>query len=232
MNRKALSIASILVILTVLLSACQPLTADQIVSQSRLKMKDVKSMALAMEVSLTSQTQKVTVTGSGVAKLPDQSYMKMSAQGQDIELIAQPQDKFFMKGDTTQGKWIPLTKTQVNERTGVNLNVLEVQTLLAGLYAAPVLVNEEKIDNTDCYHLVFSINSQKYLEQLLPAAIPNGVDPKTTTVEGELWIGKDDLLMRKVRVDLTMQVKQQPASTVTILTNSKFNEAVEIPRPD
>jgi hypothetical protein len=232
MNRKILSTASILVILMLLLIACQPLTPDQILSQSRLKMKDVKSMAIGMEVRLTSQGQNVMITGEGVARLPDQSYMKMSAEGQGIELIAQPQDKFFMKGDTTQGKWIPLTKQQVNEGTGVSLNVLEVQTILAGLYTAPVLVNEEKINNADCYHLVFSINSQKYLEQLLPAAIPNGVDPKTTTVEGELWIGKEDLLMRKVRVDLVMQVKQQPAGTVTIFTNSKFNEAVEIPKPE
>lgn len=232
MNRKVLSTASILVILMLLLIACQPLTPDQILSQSRLKMKDVKSMALAMEVRLTSQNKKVTITGMGMAKLPDQSYMRMSAEGEEIELIAQPQDKFFMKGNTTQGKWAPLTKQQVNEGTGVSLNVLEVQTLLAELYAAPVLVDEEKIDNVNCYHMVFSINSQKYLEQLMPSAISNGVDPKTTTVEGELWIGKDDLLMRKIRVDLVMQIKQQPAGSVTTFVNSKFNEAVEIPKPE
>jgi len=72
----------------------------------------------------------------------------------------------------------------------------------------------ERIDGVECYHITFSLDMAKYLDNLGEAGVQ--IDAATSKGTGELWVGADDFLTRKFlfNLDATVQGVTVNASTL------------------
>lgn len=89
-------------------------------------------------------------------------------------------------------------------------------------------VNDEKVDGVDSYHIEGKIASKDLypivlLLRLTPA---EGVDD-----DMEIWVGMDDLLLRRVRIKGQITADEKPG-IVRTMSLSKFGQEVEIELPD
>jgi len=99
--------------------------------------------------------------------------------------------------------------------------------MLGGM-SNPTRVNDEKVDGVDSYHIEGKIASKDLypivlLLRLTPA---EGVDD-----DMEIWVGMDDLLLRRVRIKGQITADEKPG-IVRTMSLSKFGQEVEIELPD
>ena len=81
----------------------------------------------------------------------------------------------------------------------------------------------EEVGGVDTYHLSATVRGEDVAELLL-------VEPEAETVPIELWIGKDDLLLRRVRVSGPVG-PDEGEDAVRTVELSAFDEPVEITAP-
>ena len=179
-------------------------------------------------------------------------------QGEDkLEFeVVKTGEKMYVKANVgdTAGEWqeqdVPLpTDTESKDNP---LNPEMITDLLKQSSKAEKLA-DEKIGDVDTYHYKVTLNPETLIDSLAKMAQSTGageaVDPtqldeakkflKDSTLEVELWAGKQDLLLRQTKVHFNLNLKDlpdMPGATALIdfvFTNtaSKLNQPVTIAAP-
>jgi outer membrane lipoprotein-sorting protein len=232
-NHKILAICIFLLgVLTLVAVACQltpakPLTAEEIVAQSNAKMKDVKTMHFNMDVSTEVSGMAITITSTGVAEQPDKAYMTMEAMGQKVEVLVLSKTEVYMReGNSTS--WTPVPADQLSQ-VGTNTDVM-AQLQITDMANNIVKAEDEKIDGVDCYHLTFDIDLKKYFEKVNPS-MAEQIQVGDNPGKGELWVGKADMLNRKLTMNASFTTQGTEATLDMTMTATDFNKPVDIPQP-
>jgi hypothetical protein len=203
------------------------LTAKEILDKSTQAMKNVKSMSLQLTITSGGAGVSIEINGEGVVEQPDKAYIKMDFAGQTIEMLMLSKTEAYMKqpGSTD---WEPVPADQLSQPGGMNVDVIQ-QLGIVGFANELNLDGSEILGGVDCYHITFSLDIAKYLAQLGEAG--SQIDATTSTGTGDLWIGKDDFLMRKFLFNFDAMTQGVTVNASTLMTMSKFNQPVEIPSP-
>ena len=222
-------IIMMVLLVALVLSGCkkESLTAEEILAQSRDKMEDVKSMRMEMNIVIQAGGTNLTITADAVTEQPDRAYIEMSVMGQKVEVLTMSKTEIYLK-QPGSAAWEPVPADQIAEM-GLNMDIysqLNVNDIASNIKKA----GDEEIDGTDCYHITFDVDAEKYLQgsgQMAGVTI----DPASTTATGEIWIGKSDLLNRQLDIQLTTTIQGMSTKMGTTITMSGFNEPVDIPTP-
>jgi hypothetical protein len=111
-------------------------------------------------------------------------------------------------------------------------NQLSLEDLEPYLLDAQI-VGETEIDGEVVYEITFDLDMVAFLGSVLGEdfadEMPEDLDEFFMSVR--FWIGQDDLLTRKVVVEMSMQVDGEVFDMGMNFTYSKYNEPVEIPDP-
>jgi hypothetical protein len=198
-------------------------TAEELVSQTAEQTGALTSFHLIVDI------QHVPTSGSGLGlsfvdgdvAVPDRLSARVSGTFLGLpvstDLIVVGSD-FFLKVPFSGWRKIDVDTVPVaffDPGTGV-LAVIEGATGLTR-------DGSEEVAGTDCYRLRGTVDAAS-LEPLLPEAEGNG------SVALELWIGKDDLLLRRLRLDGPVS-PSEPAEAERTIELSAFDEPVSITAP-
>jgi hypothetical protein len=282
---------AMLLLLTLLVAACQPQGAPvpqdplEAVKTIADKQEEVKSQHVNMNLALNLKLDGLTGDQAQMAAMFKNFKANLNLEGdvdsakQDLALkgdldlgplttfITQGEDKllFEMKkvGDKTYTKvnvgdnaneWQEQPDAQVFATDAASkdnpLNPEMVMSLLKQSSKAEKLA-DEKIGDTDTYHYKVTLNPETLIDSIAGLAKTAGSDVDTaqldeakkylkdSTLEVELWAGKQDLLLRQTQVHFNMNLKDLPdmpgatALIDLIFTNtaSNLNQPVTITAP-
>lgn len=203
-----------------------PLTAEQIIDKSSQNMEDITSFHFALDqagggtpIAMGIEMKKA----SGDVVRPDR--LKMTIKGTfsgmvlEVEMIT-VSGVIYMTNPLS-GKWeIPPEEFNILSVLDPNAFIASVMRDITGL----VKLDDEESGGVTCYHLSGSINSDDL------SAI-TGSSVKGVAINVEVWVGKDDLLLRTVKLTGKITEAEVPG-IVRTLSLSDFDEAVSIELPE
>jgi len=236
MKRKLTILLAVMMLLALLLSACQktatavPLMTDpnEILKKSFETTKTMKSAKVAIDISVSAQGLNMVFTGEGAVKMPDQSYMKMKVMGQEYEMLMLSKDEVYVR--TAADK--PFTKvdsSQMNQ-VGTNPDFLSQQVKMLELYENPKLIGVEKLDGVDTYHISFTMDLQKVMNMTGQQLPPEAKDMKGNA-EAEAWITTADLYQVKSVIKMDYVFQSVAAKLEMTMTMKDINQPVDLPKP-
>jgi outer membrane lipoprotein-sorting protein len=203
------------------------LTAQEVLNESSQKGQEIKTAKMEMTINMKMQGMSLAMTANGVIEAPDKVYMTMNAAGQNIEILVLSKDEMYMKMPGADS-WTPVPADQMGQ-TGMNTDILS-QLKLGDIAQNPKLEAEEKVDGVDCYHVSFEIDMAKYMENF-GQSMEGMIDPSQPTVNVQMWVGKSDLLVRKLTMGLKLNVQGAAAEADYVILMKDYNQPVEIPTP-
>ena len=248
------SVASVLLLTTVFLTACSglptqitlptqwiyqeptsipedeeapaPVGADELLTKSQAAMMSIQSFGFEMETSIETGGIQINAKGQGVYQAPDQMYIQLSTFGQNIEILLSGESTIFVKLPGT-ATWTQLTP-DLAAQMGGNLD-LRSQIRVADLATSANLLGEETVDGVECYTIEFKLDAGKFIQT--NPMIPSIFDPNNTDGWGKVWIGKSDSLIHKMVIELTMGGQGDPIGLRTEVNFNSYNQPVVIPSP-
>jgi hypothetical protein len=201
------------------------LTASQVISQASDKLDAVNSFHCTLD-----QTGGGTPIGSGVemAKVngdivkPDKLQATLtgtvSGMSVTIQMISVGTVTYMTNPLTNSWEQLPTefaVLSVFNPNTGVT-------AIMRGITSLSKL-SDEQLAGVNCYHLSGNIDSAN-LSPITGSSVPG------TAIGVELWVGKDDLLVRSIK--LTGQITAtEVQGIVRTLSLSNFNETLNIALP-
>jgi hypothetical protein len=238
-NTKSYRVIGLILTLLVLVSlACQltakNLTADEVVDQSGTKMGSLKSYEMTMDLTLEMQSMKLSITGEGAFEQPDKAYINLSLMGETYEVVTLSKDEVYVR--QSGGDW-----EKMDASTGSQPQLSP--DLLKGLALKDIAQkvtkgSDEKIDGVDCYSVSFEMDIEKLLTKFSDALGSSGMDTEELLqsatidpIQGKLWVGKSDLVVRKLQLDLKATIEEQEVIATVVLGISNINGKVNIPTP-
>jgi hypothetical protein len=232
MKRMSRVLAAFLITVIVIIGGCAksppsptPLTAAEIFAKSGDAMLTVNSFKFALDQigGGTPITGGVEMTkASGDVVRPDKLQMTIdgTAFGTSIEVkVVTSGDKTLMTNPLS-GKWeVPPDQFKV-------LSVFDPGTGIASIMKkvmSPTKLADEQMGGTLSYHLKGSITSDT-LRPIMGTAAQGAI------ISAEVWIGKDDLLVRHIKLEGKI-TETEKDGIVRTLDLSNFNEQISITLP-
>jgi hypothetical protein len=210
---------------TTVTTTAASLTASQVISQASDKLDAVNSFHCTLD-----QTGGGTPIGSGVemAKVngdivkPDKLQATLtgtvSGMSVTIQMISVGTVTYMTNPLTNSWEQLPTefaVLSVFNPNTGVT-------AIMRGITSLSKL-SDEQLAGVNCYHLSGNIDSAN-LSPITGSSVPG------TAIGVELWVGKDDLLVRSIK--LTGQITAtEVQGIVRTLSLSNFNETLNIALP-
>jgi lipoprotein LprG len=204
----------------------QPLTASQIIDKSSEKMQAINSFHFSLDqvgggtpIAMGIEMKKAY----GDVVRPDRLKMTISGtvSGMSLEVQLITVSGVMYMTNPLSGKWeLPLAEFKVLSVLDPNTFIAVVMKDITGL----TKLNDEESAGVLCYHLSGSINSDDL------SAI-TGSSVKGVAINIEVWIGKDDLLVRNIKVAGKITETELPG-IVRTLDLSNFDQEVSIILPE
>ena len=206
-------------------STAVSLTASQVISQASDKLDAVNSFHCTLD-----QTGGGTPIGSGVEMTkvngdivkPDKLQATLtgtvSGMSVTIQMISVGTVTYMTNPLTNSWEQLP-TEFAVLSVFNPNTGVTAIMRGITGLSK----LSDEQLAGVNCYHLSGNIDSAN-LSPITGSSVPG------TAIGVELWVGKDDLLVRSIK--LTGQITAtEVQGIVRTLSLSNFNETLNIALP-
>ncbi len=234
MKRTVLSIISTVILLALLLAACQTAAPVErlsdpveILKRSAEAAQNMKSAKMDFTIAISSGGMNISFKGEGVVKTPDQSYVKMNMMGQNYETLMINKDEMYVRLSSND----PWTKMDLSNaaQPGMNPDFFGQQEAMISLYQNPTLMGVETVEGEETYHITFTMDLQQVLN--LTGAQSPETQEMTGTAKGEVWIGVADLLMRKSVITMDYLFKGVQAVMDMTMVMKDFNKPVDIPKP-
>jgi uncharacterized protein YpmB len=202
-----------------------PLTASQIIDKSSEKMQTLNSFHFALDqagggtpIAMGIEMQKA----SGDVVRPDRLKMTIDGtfSGMALEVKIITVGGVIYMTNPLSGQWeTPPAEFDILSVFNPNAFIVSVMRDITGLAE----LTDEESGGVICHHLSGSISSDDL------SAI-TGSSVKGVAINIEVWIGKDDLLLRTVK--LTGKITETEVSgIVRTLSLSDFNEIISIELP-
>jgi len=226
-------ILPITILLVLLVLACGPkqkptptLTAQEVVQRCVASMEDLDSFHFELEQSSGSPIAMglELVSASGDIARPGRLKLHISATMGSMALevdIITVGEKTYMTNPLS-GQWEPLP-TEFNAIKLFDPDT-GIRAIIGGITSLTKLADEE-VSGTACYHIKGTLDSSK-LRPITCGAALEGVP-----IDTELWIGKEDFLLRQVRIKGQITEGEEP-EIVRTLRLSQFNQPVSIELPE
>jgi len=202
------------------------LSASQIIEKSSEKMQAINSFHFALDqvgggtpIAMGIEMKKA----DGDVVRPDKLKMTISGtvSGMSLEVQMITIGGVMYMTNPLSGKWeLPPAEFKVLSVLDPNAFIATVMKNVTGLTE----LNDEESAGVICYHLSGSISSDDL------SAI-TGSSVKGVAINIEIWIGKDDLLVRNIKVTGKI-TETEVQGIVRTLNFSNYNEAVKIELPE
>ena len=232
MKRPISIIAVLLMVAAMVITACAkqapssaPLTAAQIIGDSSEKMQAVNSFHFALDQTGggTPIAMGIEMTkADGDVVRPDKLKMTISGtvSGMSLEVQIVTVGGVIYMTNPLSGKWeVPPAEFNVLSAFDPNTFIVNVMKDIASL----TKLNDEESAGVLCYHLSGAISSDDL------SAI-TGSSVKGVPINIEVWIGKDDLLVRNIKVTGKI-TETEVQGIIRTLNFSNYNEVVSIELP-
>jgi lipoprotein LprG len=228
-------IIGVVVLLVILLAACgpkapptpTPLTAAEIIEKSAEKMETLSSFhfeldqvgggtPIAMGLEMTKAVGDVARPG----KLKTTISATIAGMFLEVGIITVGETTYMTNPLTMQ--WEPLP----SEFSAVALfnPDIGIKAIIKGV-KNPTKLEDEEVAGIFCYHLKGTLDSSD-LRPFVGSAALEGIPIGT-----EIWIGKDDFLLRQIKLEGRLTEAEKPGIIRTI-TLSKFDQPVTIELPE
>jgi len=229
-SRRIFALMLVIVLSATALAACKPsLTAPEVLSQSITNMRALNTFSYNMHIEMTDQTNKVVVTSEGMFEAPKKSYSKTTQENQTIQTLVLSENEIYIRAaDKDAWQQVDL---ETLESVGLNVDFMDRQEEVWSLYENPVMIDEVDLDGVKCYHLSYSVDVAKYTELMLTGSISSQIDLSSAAINGEMWVGKDDLLMHKNTVTMVYGVSSSEITSISTMTYADLNQPVNLPQP-
>jgi outer membrane lipoprotein-sorting protein len=202
-----------------------PLAVEDVLDQAAAAMEQVESMRFNYTVKVDAAGQSMTTEGEGAFQKPDQMYMKLKILGQQIEMLTLGPNQVYVKMPGSD----QYTQAPVGLAAMGGAPDIMGQLKVGDFASTTTLEGEDTLDGAPVNVVSFDMDVAKYLQtDQGNAAIFN---PAKTTGKGKIWIGKDDGLIYKMALEMTMDVADNPVAMQTEMLFSDFNEPVDMPQP-
>jgi len=232
MKRDFLITLILLIIIVTVVGGCAkqaatptPLTAAQIIDKSSKNMRDINSFHFALDqagggtpIAMGIEMQKA----SGDVVRPDKLKMTIDGtfSGMALEVQMITVGGVIYMTNPISGQWeTPPAEFDILSVFNPNAFIASVMQDITGL----TKLTDEDSGGVICYHLSGSISSEDL------SAI-TGSSVKGVAINVEVWIGKDDLLLRSVKLTGKITETEVPG-IVRTLSLSDFNEVISIELP-
>ena len=205
-------------------------SAEEILDMSRQSMSKVESFHLevdtviripstqtgvAQERELSQLVADVAAPGRLKAKLSAFSPFGGEPVEIEVEIVTIGEATYI--GDPTTKKW------DWRPRTEEDLVMSRLAAGAVGSMTDATKLADEAVDGVLSYRLEGNVG---------PDVLGPRDESTPETIPAEIWIGKDDQLVRQVRLEVEFQGAQVPGTiTVSTLTLSRFNEPVTVEAP-
>jgi hypothetical protein len=176
----------------------------------------------------------LSISGEGAFEKPEKAYIKLELMGETYEVVTESKDEVYVR--QSEGEWEKMDsdssgQPQVSPDIFSDLKFKDIaQKVTKG--------EDEKVDGVDCYSVSFEMDVEKLLtkfsdalgssdmsvEELLQSA---SIEP----VQGKIWVGKSDLVMRKLHLEIKATIETQEVEATLDLSISNINGKVTIPSP-
>lgn len=232
-------IVAIVIALVILQPWSSSLGPQRVLAKAYTALSEVQSFRMELSVSGTSEEEgNIEATGLVEYGAADNSYCKLVVNGELVEEIIVVGDQIYSRVVGTDGtpdySWfIPSReKTQELLQSLINLELLP----------------DETIDGTDCYHYRGMVDFTRLHKELIAQLDPE--DPyyeirkeslersaeftrQLWRQEFEIWIGKDDYLLRKeiMFYQITPPEPEEQVTATRTMRYYDFNETIVIMPP-
>lgn len=228
-HTKRIAISMLLAV--VLLTSCQaPLTAQEILTNSSTAMTNVSSFSYTMYIMINSGETPTTISVNGVAEPPERTYMTLDVSEDTVEMVMLSTEEIYIRiaNPEEPQEWTAVPPEQLGQ-LGFDLDsVLQTGNSME-YYIDPQLIGTETINDVECYHITYTIDTTEMMATL--GEFYQAAEVTLDNATGEVWIGVNDSLIYKTQSTVAvtaMGVQTQEAVTINL---SGFNEPVEIPDP-
>ena len=198
----------------------------QTLDQSAAAMKALKSFHVTYDVQRPSSAKPlpgldiVGITGDVAGEGEMKATIDVLQDGVPIKLefVASGPLQYLQNPTTNKWQSFPAAFSPVGQ---LNLNAGAIDVLER--IANPTYVGKEDVGGTPTYHFKGSVKGED-IAKIVAALSATG------TYNGDIWIGVDDHLVRRIRVEGAVAQGEDP-KTVRTVELSKFNEPVTITPP-
>jgi len=219
--------------------------SEEIWERSDEKMASLKSFRASIETTIEAKGAWERLVTGGCLVSTIEAYIEVPDKVYAIARIIEPEEvqpcEVLKIGDSSYIKWPPYDEWKEYHAGGFLPEALmssrEALTRLKIADCARDVRREadEEIGGVEVYHFTFSIDGKKYLKVLIEPEQVSWEDMEGMEIEGrgEIWIGKEDLLRRRVRVNLilTYPGKEDMIRSESLMEIADFNRPVRIPSP-
>ncbi|MDX1688821.1 MAG: hypothetical protein R3248_12625 [Candidatus Promineifilaceae bacterium] len=215
-------------------SAPDPL---ELIAKAEASMQQLETMTLRQSTSLEaaglrqsqSQTCQVRYTQEHVYCVTETTiaFGEMEPTEEYMELL-QRGERLWVRQDP-DGEWEELPEEEVAQMGSLVENV----SGLGDYLTTATVAGTATLDGAPVYEITFDLDIAEYLESLLGEEVGQGLSETALSAEatGQLWIGQEDFLLRRINTDMHFEVEGETVTTVSRAAYTGFDEPVEIPDP-
>jgi len=224
-------------LLTMLIGCSSPgPDPGELIAKAQLAISEVESYRIEMPITITQNGKTTQSTSQGEFVSPDRMHMIKTGEDGNRESIRIGQTEYDRNADSNNWEVHQIPESLPFANPAVI--ILEELDSLAGLVAMP----DEAVDSVDCFHYKGSIDPlQDLREMVAKESNPKRKESLQQTLEMqeqmemsvvvEVWIGKDDYLMRQHHWTLSQKFEGTAMEATAIWKFYDFNEPVEIEPP-
>jgi len=204
-----------------------PLTAAEIIARASEELEALSSFHFALDqegggTPIAMGLEMTAASGDIVrpAKLKVKVFASYVAGYVEAEVITVGEVTFMTHPLT--GEWEPLP----NEFTAVRLFNPDtgIKAIIEKITNA-VILGEEKVAGVLCYHIKGTLDSGDL------SAITCGNAIEGVSIDTEVWIGKEDFLLRQIKLEGQITKDEEPG-IVRTLSLSNFDQPITIELPE
>ena len=211
--------------------------AERVLYQASEKLKGLTSARLEMKATYKFPDRTIILTGEGVIKREDSSYMIFNTGNQSAEVLTVNQTMSYLK-DPNTGEWNPLPQHDIfRDLGGISVDFFSIPQLIEAATHIQA-EGEEAIDNHSCFYIMFDLDMMEYIKQHSdPNMLQLLEDPDSVKqisaidIKYDLWVDKTTLMMRQYFFTMTFNLESQVVNAELLMKVSGFNEDVYIPSP-
>ncbi len=235
--RPALGAAAAVIVLAILLIT-QPwaLSPQSVMAKTYAATSNLQSyrMFSSIKSTLEGKTSEATFEAEFVA--PDRHRVKATTNGDWVEFIIIGDKQYFRDSDPSRTTSVGVSSSSILSKE----DTLKIIDSLTDLEKLP----DEKIEGVDCIHYQGRVNVDRVIAEQKAKLDPRqphyeemlkGLEGmRNMKAEAELWIGKDDYLIRQIKHD--MQVPSEDTGKLdtssSLVKYYDFNEPIVIEPPE
>ena len=230
--RPALGVAAVVIVLAILLIT-QPwaLSPQSIMARAYAATEGLQSYRMSSSLVSIFEGETSEQRSEWEFAFPDRYHGRITLDSEIYEFIIIEEKTYARDPDDASGKLSIGVRSAFAPSKEYTLGILDS---LTGLQKLP----DEKIEGTDCLHYRGKADVEREIEKQQAKLDPEqpgyeerlkGLDAlRTIETEVELWIGKDDFLIRQMKSIMESSVH---GNAVVVVKFYDFNEAITIEPP-